>query len=689
MESKSTEEVLADFLTSLSLGEKEAEKLRYKLVKNTNFDPHSIFESLDTLKINKLSYNDLYEFLQRNTIYCTKKEVFNLITYYDKQSNGYLEYNDFLNLIIPATIPNIIDLLNHKSKLTTEIINDFCNIIECELILHRNLQEYKIILLKTVEPNLSKVFSMISEGKDIICKKKLKNFLMFIRPKVYFEVDDIFRRLCRNKEGISYEDLIRMCEIKDIFIDGRRKSVGIYDQSIGEVKETLKDLIGEMNRRKGTPVKIQNELNSSRGGSENCESAVKTDSNFEANINKQYKTKCALNNTGKNAWGLNSTQIPVSQLIRHTRRASESCLEAIAKAEGMHIKSKFSPSTSIDIEKKNILTSPQVTTKVLNNPNFSHPLRKPHPKGHNHTNSSDILNNYDIKPSSLQMTIINPNIKSLPSSYDYLNPQVISKPFPKSNTKSAYVPNSAKAFCKTFQYKKPEVVEENELVKFFTNECLIAKEGEILKCDLAMQEDFNIIDAFRIFDKIGADFISIRDIQDYLERKNVFFKFDDIFLLFRRYTKNKEMKLKFSEFSEMLIPRNERIFSVLKDRIPRFTTGENFSGQTLGKFITLLEFLIKSEISAEKNRVAFKQHKKFNFSTAFAILDKKNRGYIEEYDFEHIFSTFNIKADLLEIKNIFQKFKSRSSDIITIQDFIDEFTPKSLHSSSTSILKIA
>lgn len=489
METKSIQDILADLLTSLSIGEKEAEKLRYKLVKNTNFDPHSIFESLDTLKINKVSYNDLYEFLQRNTIHCTKKEVFNLISHFEKQSNGYLEYPDFLNLIIPATIPNILDLLNHKSKLTSEIINDFCNIIECELILNRNIQEYRIALLKADEPNLLTLFSIISENKNFISKKELKNFLMFIRPKAYFEIDEIFRRLCRNKEGISYEDLVKMCEIKEFFQDSRRKSVGIYEQSIGEVKETLKDLIGKMNRRKGTPAKTQNELNSSRCGSEKCEVVGKMDRNIEMSMNKQYREKGGFNSAGKNyqmkmegrceegengvknaCWGSNSTQIPVSQLIRHTRRASESCLEAIAKAEGMYKKPKLGPSTPLDIAKP-LLSSPQVTTKGLNNPNFSHPLRKPHLKGHSHTNSSsDILTTYDLKP-SLQMTVINPNLKSISSSYYSITPQVISKVFPINNTKSVYVPSSnTKAFCKTIHYKKPEVFEENEPAKFFTNE---------------------------------------------------------------------------------------------------------------------------------------------------------------------------------------------------------------------------
>lgn len=740
MDTTNIEELLADLFITLSQGDKEAEKFRLKLSKNIHFDPYSIFESLDSLKIGWVSFLDLYEFLCRCSISCTKNEVYNLISSFDKQSRGYFEYSDFLKLILPGAIPNLVEVLSsHRGILSSEVISAFCSIIECELALQRNIQDYKKSLLSTPEPMLSEVFSMISEGKLQITKNDLTNFLRFVRPKSHFEVESVFRRVCRDKEGVEFQDLIKMFETKEPTGEFRRKSAGIYEQNIGETKENLNSLLEEFNRKKSTPVKAQSELNNSRSGSEKREGCLKTESsagknskncrvNFDLNgTGKPFHKKAITNEPEQKTYtqsmpsSLNSTQMPVSQFIRHTRRASESCLEALSKAQSV-IKNDIFKDTkekesdqekSIANTKQNVYSEKSIKTirnsntsqennkfvykneqgtfkiQINSNPNFANPLRQTARKGHGHTKSAaEIMDFVNNKP-NLRMSMINPNLKSVPSSYECESPKVISKPYPSNNTKTSSITftESSKPFSKSKQIKKGEILEANELVKYFSHECLKAKEGEMLKSNLALQEDFNLIDAFRIFDKRGAEFISIRDLQDYLEKKKLYFKFDEVLLLFRRYAKNKEMKLKFSDFSEMLIPKNESIFTVLKDRIPRFTTGEHFSMQTIDKFVALLEFLLKSELSTEKNRISIKRLKKFNFSIAFAIFDKKNRRYIEEQDLKQMFADFNIKADTFDVRNIFQKFKTNSFGRITFQYFLEEFIPKSLHNSSADVMK--
>ncbi|OMJ79845.1 hypothetical protein SteCoe_20041 [Stentor coeruleus] len=741
MDTSNIEELLADLFIAISQGDKEVEKHRFILSKNIHFDPYSIFESLDSLKIGWVSFLDLYEFLCRCSISCTKNEVYNLISSFDKQSRGYFEYSDFLKLILPGAIPNLIEVLSsYRGVLSSEVISAFCNVIECELSLQRNIQDYKKSLLKIPEAMLSEVFTIVSEGKLQITKNDLTNFLRFIRPKSYFEVESIFRRVCRDKDGISFQDLIKMLETKEPTGEFRRKSAGVYEQNIGETKENLSNLLEEFNRKKSTPVKSQNELNNSRSGSEKRESCLRTESSAGKNSHKNCRVNFDLNGTGKafhkkavanepeqKAYtqsmpsSLNSTHMPVSQFIRHTRRASESCLEALSKAQSTN-KNDIDKETKEKVweyeknianfkrnanSEKSLVTTrnsntPQENNKFVYkndqgifkmqinaNPNFANPLRQTARKGHGHTKSAAEIMDFVNKKPSLHMAMINPNLKAVPSLYECESPKVISKPYPLNQKKTSSIAfsESSKPFSKNKQMKKGEILEANELVKYFTHECLKVKEGEMLKSNLALQEDFNLIDAFRIFDKKGAEFISIRDLQDYLEKKKLYFKFDEILLLFRRYAKNKEMKLKFPDFSEMLIPKNESIFTILKDRIPRFTTGEYFSLQTIDKFVSLLEFLIKSELSTEKSRITIKRFKNFNFSIAFAIFDKKNRGYIEEQDLMQMLTDFNIKADAFDVRNIFQKFKTNSFGRITFQYFLEEFIPKSLQKSSSDAMK--
>lgn len=62
-----------------------------------------------------------------------------------------------------------------------------------------------------------------------------------------------------------------------------------------------------------------------------------------------------------------------------------------------------------------------------------------------------------------------------------------------------------------------------------------------------MKPDFNLLDAFKIFDSRGIGNVSVQDIITALKENLGFHEFshDDVYLLFRRHDKNSDGKLNF------------------------------------------------------------------------------------------------------------------------------------------------
>jgi Ca2+-binding EF-hand superfamily protein len=91
-----------------------------------------------------------------------------------------------------------------------------------------------------------------------------------------------------------------------------------------------------------------------------------------------------------------------------------------------------------------------------------------------------------------------------------------------------------------------------------------------------LKTDFNLLDAFKIFDSRGAGNISVQDItsglREILGVSN--FNHDDVYLLFRRHDANSDGKLNFSEFSNMILPISKEYAALLTDR-PDFYMSRN------------------------------------------------------------------------------------------------------------------
>lgn len=121
-----------------------------------------------------------------------------------------------------------------------------------------------------------------------------------------------------------------------------------------------------------------------------------------------------------------------------------------------------------------------------------------------------------------------------------------------------------------------------------------------------MKADFNLLDAFKIFDARATGNVSVQDVISALREHLGFDQFthDDVYLLFRRHDANQDGKLNFTEFSNLLIPVSKEYAALLTDRPDVYMSRQVpvahfFNADTRAEFRSLWAALFKCERACE------------------------------------------------------------------------------------------
>jgi hypothetical protein len=96
--------------------------------------------------------------------------------------------------------------------------------------------------------------------------------------------------------------------------------------------------------------------------------------------------------------------------------------------------------------------------------------------------------------------------------------------------------------------------DEDELVRALREQISLERELENAKITLVQTPDFNIFDAFRIFDLDSRGWISLSDLKIGLNEIGVYPDHEELALFFKRYDKDNDGRLRFSEFSDSFTP---------------------------------------------------------------------------------------------------------------------------------------
>lgn len=92
------------------------------------------------------------------------------------------------------------------------------------------------------------------------------------------------------------------------------------------------------------------------------------------------------------------------------------------------------------------------------------------------------------------------------------------------------------------------------MVRALREQISLERELENAKISLIQKPDFNVFDAFRIFDIDSRGWISLSDLKIGLSDIGVFASHDELDLYFKRYDKDQDGRIKFSEFCDSFSP---------------------------------------------------------------------------------------------------------------------------------------
>jgi hypothetical protein len=166
-----------------------------------------------------------------------------------------------------------------------------------------------------------------------------------------------------------------------------------------------------------------------------------------------------------------------------------------------------------------------------------------------------------------------------------------------------------------------EEFERRVLVDYLVELINIGRHLESLKMEMARMKDFNLMDAFMVFDEMGKGHCTMEKFRQVLidlgiTRDNCTMR--HVHLFFRRYNISDDGQLKFSEFIEAIACVSENFRELLKDRRAKCRYGEIkplmtiFDSQTYTNFILLLEGLLRAEQETERIKRMLQGRKGFS-----------------------------------------------------------------------------
>lgn len=91
-------------------------------------------------------------------------------------------------------------------------------------------------------------------------------------------------------------------------------------------------------------------------------------------------------------------------------------------------------------------------------------------------------------------------------------------------------------------------------MRAFREQISLEKELDNAKISLVQRHDFNLYDAFRIFDMNANGYLSFTELKVGLNEIGVYPSVEELELFLARYDKNNDRRLRFSEFTDAFTP---------------------------------------------------------------------------------------------------------------------------------------
>eukprot|EP00825_Cyclidium_porcatum_P014726 TRINITY_DN17_c0_g1_i8.p1 TRINITY_DN17_c0_g1~~TRINITY_DN17_c0_g1_i8.p1 ORF type:complete len:284 (+),score=70.10 TRINITY_DN17_c0_g1_i8:154-1005(+) len=225
-----------------------------------------------------------------------------------------------------------------------------------------------------------------------------------------------------------------------------------------------------------------------------------------------------------------------------------------------------------------------------------------------------------------------------------------------------------------------KVSEELKLVQALKQIVQIDRDIEEEKKKLAFKSDFNLMDAFRLFDRKELGYCNNIDLELALNKMGIYPTNQQLVLLFKKFSKSSDQMITFSKFSEIILPQSSEYANIMNNRLPKYVEDseglEIFDIDTRLVFKKLINLIINGECEAEELRIELSRRPMFSLQDAFEAIDRDENGFITIDEFKEILNDYGFFVNQIDLQNLVDRFDQDKDGKVSYGEFIQEMSPK-------------
>jgi len=226
--------------------------------------------------------------------------------------------------------------------------------------------------------------------------------------------------------------------------------------------------------------------------------------------------------------------------------------------------------------------------------------------------------------------------------------------------------------------------EEEELIKAWKEVLEHIHSLETMKNSLALRKDFNIYNAFAIFDVENKGAINIQQLERGFQNLGIVCTKENIALLIKRLDPDLDGLVKFEDFANMTAPKTAEFARLIDSRQPYYineleSVQEAFTSETLEAFKGFLRYLVEEEALCEAIRQRLSKRKSFNLHDAFYAINRDGNEFVKADNFKCLLEENGLFFSIKDIGVLVERYAKGTEGKVSYYDFVREMTPKSVN----------
>ena len=636
-----TESRIAKIFLTLADKEREVEISRQVLGQNIDFDAYQAFTFIDKEAKNSICAVNILDFLRRNGIFANLTEIQFVIQFYDENMDNVLSYTEFLNLVLSESNYTLRKLARERvgqccprAVLPFNVEFALVKLFEKEIDLARTLLQLNADVKMRLDFNVHNVFHLI-KACNTITPESMRYFLN--KNMAAFTDEDIrsiIKRLDFNRDSqidfcefhafFSFPDCSKCCNCKHACSCCCVMSCSACRTALPPVNPPNSSVgnIGGASSLSTTNARLsplRRTLNDSVGPNYSNSEVRRLSPNLALRMSPQRNYSPRGNASPRRfnmSYQQQQQQMPIQNnfALQNTppRTSQTQSQMPLGEEQQTHLSRRASPMRTYSPRRRcSPCHSPHRRCSPHHSPCRNSPLRC-----HSPHRCCTLCHCNPCKCCSLC----------------HCNPCKCCTLCHCNPCKCCHLCHCNPCRCCQLAFADGT----NSLLSYIQEIMSAESQIEKAKIDLALRTDFNVEDAFRIFELDGRGIVTEADLKYGLSQLDIYATTNDIKLLMRRADIRRTGSLSYGDFFDLVTPFEKDYRSMVENRMPssftpQYNKADVFLLSTKIYLQNLLRLTISIENKLEQIRIGM-QIAREQLPNIFNEMDRVGLGSVSDID---------------------------------------------------------